>query len=229
MSRLSQIYNRREYLRRVAGVTIATVGVSSLITPAAANPAKGAQESGKFQLENTAGIVREPGVRPVNHVVEVDTSDDGDYGSLGRYLDTTELPDLEGQLNLRANVVSGDTITSAPRVILSVDTDGDGEHDDWIFGFHQDLGAGIAGDGWTDIDFTDGGSRWNTNRIGGSGSYISWDQAKADWSSDYSLRTGWVVDDGFWDDDAAGVIHLDEVQIGSNVLEGPADTVGSTR
>lgn len=217
--------NRRTFLNGIgiAGLTVTIPG------GAVAGRGGGARRTGKFELDGTARLTREPGVRPVNHVVEIETDDDGEVGSAGRHLDVTRLSELEGQLRLDATVVSGDTNASAPRIILSVDTSGNGEHDAWIFGFHQDLDAGIAGQGWTSIDFTDDGSRWNTTRIGGSGTWVSWSTAVDDWDDSYELRTGWVVDDGFWDASAAGVLHLDSIQIGNRVLDGPADTIGRIR
>lgn len=216
--------NRRTFLK---GFGIAAT--TTTVPGGAIAGGSGARQTGKFRLEGTARLGRDPWVRPVNHVVEIETDDDGEYGSTGRPLDVSALPELDGRLGLDANVVSGDTITSAPRIILSVDTSGDGEHDEWIFGFHQDLGAGIADQGWTSIDFTDAGSRWNTSRIGGSGTYVTWSTALDDWDETYDLRTGWVVDDGHWDDTAAGVLHLDSIQIGNRVLDGPEDTVGRIR
>lgn len=218
--------NRRTVLK---GTTAALVS-AGFVSPAVAQPDNGAQQSGKFLLDGTADIIREPDVRPVNHVVRIETDDEPEAGSLGRYLEIDQLPDLEGLLGLDVNVVAGHTILSAPRALLSVDTDGDGEHDEWIFGFDLDLGPGAQGpgvgpgDGWVSASFTGEGTRWNDNRIGG-GTFRTWSDVLSNWSSDYSLLAGWVVDDGYWAD-GAGVIHLDNVQIGNRTLEGPSDIVG---
>lgn len=224
--------DRRTVLK---GTAAAIVG-AGLANPAAARPDKGAQASGKFQLDGTAEIVREPDVRPTNFVVRTDTRseafdpENGLYGgSLGRSLEVSQLSDLEGKLSLDVKVVEGHTILSAPRISLFVDT---GEGDPVaIHGYDLELGPGAQGpgidsdDGWVSAEFSGSGTKWNDSAIGG-GTFDDWSTVLSNWSDDYSIVEGWAIDDGYWAD-GAGVLHLDNVQIGNSTLEGPSDVVGN--
>lgn len=226
--------NRRTVLKGTAAA-IASIG---FVGPAIGKPDKGAEQSGKFQLDGTAEIAKETGVKPTNHVAMIDTrpsavDPDNDLygGSIGRHMGIGQLPDLEDKLTLDVKVAEGHTILSGPRILLSVDTDGDGEHDGWIYGFDLDMGPSASGpgvnpsDGWVDVSYTGDGTRWNDNAIGGS-TFRSWDEVIADWSADYTVLEGWVVDDSYWVDDGS-VIYLDNIQIGTNSFEGPTDAVGN--
>lgn len=99
---------RRNVLKTLAAGGLAgALGGTVLTGSTVAQPDKGAENSGKFVLEGTADIVSEPDVRPTNHVLEIDTSADGLFGSASRKLGV-KAGDLDGSLSFDYFIVSGD-------------------------------------------------------------------------------------------------------------------------
>lgn len=228
-----------KYIDDVGGANEPTPFLNENNERVRADTARGVTRSiTKFRLDGTAEVITEPGTDPVNQVVSIETNDSGEHGSLFWGLDSTELPDLDGLLSLDAKIVSGDTGAGNPRIIISVDTDGDGEHDGWLFGHHKALTPspsgppGIAGEGWVrDLDFTGSESYWRTPVIGGptgNAYYDSWSETKELWNdSNYELLEAAVVDSGWWNNKLAGELYLDNIQIGDNFWEGPEDSVSA--
>lgn len=214
---------RRNILKAGGGV----LGLGVLgATPASAQE-QGARSSGKFQLHETAEMINEPGVRPTNHVVRIDTSEDGLYGSASRHLGV-DAGDLDGKLSFDYKVVEGDTGGGSPRLILSIDDDGDGNHDFYLVtdgsgspGWQSCPGAPAQ---WQSFDATDDGDTYW--RIHPGGGYYTWTDAKAQLSEDHTVLSGALVDDSYWKDCAAGITYYDDVQIGDRTLSGNSDVVG---
>lgn len=212
--------NRRELLITSGG--IAGLGLLG------ATPATGSRgSSDKFRLHDTAEIVNEPDVRPTNHVVRIDTSGDGLFGSASRSLGV-QAGDLDGRLSFEYQIVEGDVGGGSPRLVLSIDDDGDGEHDFYLVtdgsgspGWQNCPGAG---DGWNDFDATDDADTYW--RIHPGTEYYTWSDAKAELSGGHVVRSGALVDDSYWRDCAAGVALYDDVQIGDRTLSGNSDVVG---
>lgn len=188
------------------------------------------QQSGKFTLDGTATIEQDPeGVRPVNHVVRIDTSDDELAGSAGRPLDT-QADDLDGALSLDYYIESGDCGGGSPRISLSVDNDGDGVHDGWLHGHvdPQSTGCPAAAGAWDSADLTDGVARWETAQLGlGLPFVVSWSDVEANLDPDHTILFGMLVDDSWWKASAAGVAYYDNVEIGDSTLSGNQDVLGS--
>lgn len=183
--------------------------------------------SDKFRLHDTAEITNEPDVRPTNHVVRIDTSGDGLFGSASRPLGV-RAGDLDGRLSFEYEIVEGDIGGGSPRLVLSIDDEGDGEHDFYLVtdgpgspGWQNCPGAP---DGWAEFAATDDADTyWRVHP--GSG-YHTWSDAKAQLSEDHTVRSGALVDDSYWKSCAAGVAHYDAVQIGNRTLSGHSDVVG---
>lgn len=221
--------SRRRILRWSAATGALALGGVGLTGNAFAQPGQGAQQSGKFQLHGSAEITREPGVRPVNHVVVIDTSenDPAFQGSASRSLGV-QADDLDGKLSFDYNIESGDCRGGSPRLILSIDNDGDGEHD-----FHLVTdGPGSPGwascpdahDDWESFDSTDDeDAYW---RIHPGGGYMTWTAAKVALDPDHTVLSGALVDDSFWQVDARGVAYYDNITLGDRTLSGNNDVVG---
>lgn len=218
-------------IRRRLLVLLAITSVLGLAASvAAAQPSPHApQANGKFTLSGDgAELIREPGVRPTNHVLRIDTSRDGRYGSISRPLGVAA-DQLDGQLAFDYFIASGDCGGGSPRLVLSVDDDGDGQHDFYLV----TDGAGSPGwepcpaanGAWASFDATDDGDTYW--RIHPGTDYFTWSQAKAALSEDARILSGSLVDDSFWTAAAAGVAYYDDVQIGDRTFTGPSDVLGN--
>ena len=221
-------HSRRDVLRTSGIITGMLVGGSAVSASALAQEGTGADKSGKFRLANTATIVPEPGVRPINHVLEIDTSADGLYGSASRSLHVTA-EQLDGKLSFDYFIESGDCGGGSPRLILSVDNDGDGEHDFWLVtdgsGSPGWASCPDAADMWDHFDATDDGDTYWRKHPDSSG-YHTWTDAKSLLGSNHMILSGALVDDSYWKASAAGITYYDNIQIGDRTLSGHSDVVG---
>lgn len=216
---------RRNILKASGGLlSLGVLGATSVTAQE-----QGANALGKFRLHNTAEIINEPDVRPTNHVVSIDTSEDGMYGSTSRHLGVTA-NDLDGQLSFAYKVVEGDTGGGSPRLILSIDDDGDNEHDMYL------VTDGSSSPGWQNCPDTpdewvsfnatdDEDTYWRIHP--GSSTFYTWTDAKEQLSENHTVLSGELVDDSFWSDCAAGVTYYDHITIGDRTLSGHSDVVGS--
>lgn len=220
--------SRRNVLRNTALVCGTFVlGGIPLSGRAGAEPGQGAERSGKFRLHGDAEIVDELDVRPTNHVVEIDTSEDGMSGSASRQLGV-QASELDGTLAFDYRIVEGDCGGGSPRLVLSIDDDGDGAHDFYLVtdgsGSPGWTSCPAAHSRWVTFDATDDGDTyWRVHP--GSG-YHTWTDAKAQLSGDHTVLSGALVDDSFWSASAAGVAYYDNVTIGDRTLDGHDDVVG---
>lgn len=217
--------SRRSVLR--VGGSIVGLGIVG-VTPVLAQ-GKGASQSGKFTLDGTAEIVNEPDVRPTNHVVRIDTSEDGMAGNAVRSLGDVQAADLNEQLGFRFYVVEGDSGGGSPRIVLSVDNAGDGTHDGYIHGHADPQSTGTPGaqQNWNKVDLTDDVPRWETAQLDlGLGYVVPYSDVISNLNENHEILSGFLVDDSWWKAGAAGITYYDDVQIGDRTLSGNGDVVG---
>lgn len=211
---------------RVGGsiVGLGIVGVTPVLAQG-----RGASQSGKFTLDGTAEIINEPGVRPTNHVVQIDTSEDDMAGNAVRSLGGVQAADLDGELGFDFYVVEGDSGGGSPRISLSVDNTGDGTHDGYIHGHADPQSTGTPGaqQNWASVDLTDGVARWETAQLDlGLGYVVPYGDVIDNLDEDHEILSGFLVDDSWWQAGAAGITYYDDVQVGDRTLSGNSDVVG---
>lgn len=220
--------SRRSVLRNCAVGGSLLLGGTAVSGTAVAAPDRGGRRSGKFQLHAEAEIIDEPGVNPTNHVLRIDTSEDGHFGSASRQLGVNA-SDLDGRLSFEYNIVEGDCGGGSPRLILSIDDTGDGEHDFYLV----TDGSGSPGwepcpdaqGDWASFDGTDDADTYW--RIHPGTGYLTWSAAKAELGSEHTVLSGALVDDSYWKAGVGGVAYYDEITIGDRTLSGNDDVVGS--
>lgn len=220
--------SRRSVLRNSLVGGSLLLGGTAVSSTAVAAPDSGARRSGKFRLHAEAELIDEPGVRPTNHVLRIDTSEDGKFGSASRQLGV-DASDLDDRLSFDYTIVEGDCGGGSPRLILSIDDTGDGEHDFYLV----TDGSGSPGwepcpsahDGWASFDATDDADTYW--RIHPGTTYYTWSGAKAALSGGHTVLSGALVDDSYWKAGAAGVAHYDDIAIGDRTLSGNDDVVGA--
>ena len=202
------------------------LGGTAVSESVAAERRAGARASGRYRLGGTATLVEGPGVRPANHVLRIDTSDDGLEGRAYRYL-ATQASDLTGAIYFDYYVESGDCGSGSPRVALGVDIDGDGTVEGYLHGLvdPKTRGCPEAKGNWAHVDLTDGAHRWVTGTLGLELPYVApWKRVVSNLGS-HEILTGILVDDSYWSATAAGVAYYDNVTIGERTLDGPTDVV----
>lgn len=215
---------------RLAMVLAVTAGLALAASAAAAQPPpQAAENTGKFRLnDDGAELVREPGVRPTNHVLRIDTSEDELFGSMSRPLDVAP-EELDGALSFDYFIASGDCGGGSPRLTLSVDNSGNGEHDFFL----MTDGSGSPGwepcpqahEEWVSFNATDDGNTYW--RIHPGTDYYNWSNAKGALDEDAEILSGAIVDDSYWKEGAAGVAFYDNVQIGDRTFTGPQDVLSN--
>lgn len=191
----------------------------------AASP-KAAQKTGKYVFEGTAAKAKDPtGVRPVNHVISMDTSAAGSFALAWRYVQEP-VADLTDRINLHYYLVDRSCGGGSPRVQLALDTDGDGTSNGNAFGYvgSAPFGAGCTTNAWTHENLTDAVARWDLSQLGGSPA-MTWASVVAAYGS-AEVITGALVDDSSWMPAAAGLAYFDNVQIGNRTYRGPQDMIG---
>lgn len=214
-------------MRRNRFVLLAAALCVLVLSTTAVGAQSAPQATGKYVLnDDGASLAKEPGVRPTNHVLKIDTTS-GTYGSMSRLLGV-EPDTLDGALSFDYFIESGDCGGGSPRLILSVDNNGDTEHDFFLVTDGPDSpGWGSCPDAagqWASFDATDGGVHW---RIHPGAGYLTWEGAKAALGPDAMVLSGAIVDDSFWLGSAAGVAYYDNVTIGDRTFTDPSDVLGN--
>jgi hypothetical protein len=146
---------------------------------------------------------------------------------------------FESQLNLKYYFPARSCGNGGPRIQLAIDSDGDGDFDQFdadpddgnAFGYvgHGPFGTGCMTGEWDILDMTDQVPRWDLSQLGG-GMAMTWDQAEAFVTAAYpnhQVLTGSLVDDGCAGGapHACGQAYYDLVTIENRTLENDNDTV----
>jgi hypothetical protein len=212
---------------------IAIAALAALAVPSAALAANdnAALQTGKYQFFGTADKGKDPtGVKPTNHTIVMNESAPTDFGIAERFLNV-KVDTLDDHIALDYYFVDRTCAGGSPRIQLSVDTDGDGDHDGNMFGYLGDkaFGGGCPSNVWVHEDMTNSAPKWDLTQLGG-GMSMTWDAAEAHVSTTYPLhnvRTGAVVDDSqSFAPTATGVVHFDNLEIGNRTYRDPSDMIG---
>ena len=150
---------------------------------------------------------------------------------------------LESQLNLKYYFPTRSCGGGSPRIQLAIDSDGDGDFDQFdsdpddgnAFGYvgHAPFGVGCITGAWDILDMTDHVGRWDLSQLGG-GMTMTWDQAEAFITAAYpnhQVLTGSLADDGCAGGvaTACGQAYYDLVTVENRTLENDNDTVKDKR
>ncbi len=189
-----------------------------------------AQDNGgcTFTLEGAMQDDQDP-TNPSNDVVSVNTSGGAIGSATVDVPDGIKATDLDNQVNLMYFFVDRTCAGGSPRIQLSIDADGDGDHDGNAFGYvgNQAFGGGCPAGSWQFNDLTDDVPRWDLSQLGGSMT-LTWDQMETFLAAqfpNYQVRSATLADDsGGFAPTAAGRAFYDNVTVGNCVLNDSSDT-----
>jgi hypothetical protein len=178
-------------------------------------PSASAVEEDEFILRGAAQKAHDP-VDRQNDVVEIDTTEQGAFGSISRRLNL-QVTNLDNQIHVRYFFEEGTCNQGSPRIALSIDTDGDGAPNGNAFGYignFPNFNACDAGQ-WRFEDLTDDSFEleWDLTQFGGP-FYNTWDEVKIFFrtSPNHQVLRGALVQDqpahAYYDNLALGELTL---------------------
>jgi hypothetical protein len=242
-------------MKRWAYLTGAVV-LALAVTCAIAQGGGDTRGDGDFLLAGAAQNAQDP-ENPANDVIKIDntilpgqcvapTYLNCTYGAISRVVNT-KIANLDNMLEFKSYFQNRSCGGGSPRMVLSIDTNGDGIPDGEVDGYTAPPFAGCPPNRWQYDDVTDELPRWDISFLPGltincavpaitplcpfatNSGYIPWNVLETAITALYPLHTvcsAALIDDSGWMPAAAGTAYYDIVSMGRATWEDHADTGG---